>query len=85
MAQNQYYNLKLQAQGRLVVPTAVRTDLHVQEGDEVILVKDEQGYRLTTRAALIEAATGSLAREDGRNLTEELLRNRQQEAEEKGW
>jgi AbrB family transcriptional regulator (stage V sporulation protein T) len=85
MSQTQYYNLKLQAQGRLVVPTAVRADLHVQEGDEVILVKDGQGYRLTTRAALIEAATGSLAREDGRDLVRELLDERQQEARAKGW
>lgn len=85
MSRPQYYNLKLQAQGRLVVPTAVRTELHVQEGDEVILVREEQGYWMTTRAALIEAATGSLAREDGRDLTQELLSERRQEAEEKGW
>jgi len=85
MSQIQYYNLKLQAQGRLVVPTSVRADLQVKEGDEVLLVKDQQGYRLTTRAALIETATGSLARDDGRNLTQELLNERQQQAEEKGW
>lgn len=85
MSQSQYFNLRLQAQGRLVVPTAVRADLQVKEGDEVILVKDEQGYRLTTRAALIEAATGSLARQDGRDLTQELLSERRQEAGEKGW
>lgn len=85
MSQPQYFNLKLQAQGRLVVPTAVRADLQVKEGDEVILVKDDQGYRLTTKAALIEASTGSLLREDGRDLTEELLGERRQQVEEKGW
>lgn len=85
MIQPQYFNLKLQAQGRLVVPTSVRAELGVGEGDEVILLKDDQGYRLTTRAALIEAATGSLFREDGRDLTEELLAGRRQDAGEKGW
>lgn len=85
MSQPQYFHLKLQAQGRLVVPTLVRAELGVGEGDEVILLKDDQGYRLTTRAALIEAATGSLFREDGRDLTQELLAERRQAAEEKGW
>lgn len=85
MTQSQYFHLKLQAQGRLVVPTAVRAELQVGEGDEVILLRDDHGYRLTTRAALIEAATGSLLREDGRDLTQELLTERRQVAEEKGW
>lgn len=85
MSQPQYFNLKLQAQGRLVVPTAVRADLQVKEGDEVILIKDDHGYRLTTKAALIEAATGSLLQEDGRDLTEELLSERRQQVEQKGW
>jgi len=43
------YNLKLQAQGRIVVPTDVRTELGVQEGDELILVKEDFGYRMTSR------------------------------------
>lgn len=85
MTQPQYYNLKLQAQGRLVVPTSVRAELQISEGDEVILVKDEQGFRLTTRAALIQAALGSLAREDGRDFTQELLDDRRAEAERQGW
>lgn len=85
MTQSQYYNLKLQAQGRLVVPTSVRAELQISEGDEVILVKDEQGFRLTTRATLIQTALGSLAREDGRDFTQELLDDRRAEAERQGW
>jgi len=85
MLKNQYYNLKLQAQGRLVVPTPVRAELQVAEGDEMILVKDDTGFRLTTRALLIQAALGSLAREDGRDFTQELLDDRRAEAEHKGW
>ena len=85
MTQPQYYDLKLQAQGRLVVPNAVRAELKVKEGDSLLLVRDENGYRLTTREALLEAAFGSLARDDGRDLTEEFLSDRRQEAQEKGW
>ena len=85
MTQPQYFTLKLQVQGRLVVPTSVRNDLNVQEGDEVILIKDDQGYHLTTRLTLLEKALGSLARDDGRDLTAELLQDRHTEAEGKGW
>lgn len=85
MTAHQYYDLKIQAQGRLVVPQAVRTELGVQEGDVVLLIKDEQGFRLTTRDALIAAALGSLARDDGRDMTQELLDERRAEARSKGW
>ena len=37
------------------------------------------------RAELIDAATGSLARDDGRDMTQELLDERRAEARAKGW
>ena len=37
------------------------------------------------RARLIDAATGSLARDDGRDMTQELLDERRAEARDKGW
>ena len=85
MTAQQHYDLKLQTQGRVVVPQAVRADLGVQEGDDLLLIKTEHGYELTTRKALIQAATGLLARDDGRDMTEELLAERRQEAQNKGW
>ena len=69
----------------MVVPQAVRVDLKVQEGDDLLLIKTEHGYELTTRKALLQAATGLLARDDGRDMTEELLAERRQEAHNKGW
>lgn len=80
-----YYDAKLQAQGRVVVPQAIRTELGVQEGDDLIFLKTERGVELTTRAALIDAATGILSRQDGRDMTAELLAERHAEASEKGW
>lgn len=85
MTAKQYYPLKLQAQGRVVVPQAVRSELGVQEGDDLLLVKTEQGFQLTTREALLKAALGSLARDDGRDMTQELLDERRAEARAKGW
>ena len=85
MTAQRHYDLKLQAQGRVVVPQAVRADLNVQEGDDLLLIKTEHGYELTTRKALIQAATGLLARDDGRDMTAELLAERRQEAHNKGW
>jgi AbrB family transcriptional regulator, stage V sporulation protein T len=85
MTAKQYYPLKLQAQGRVVVPQAVRSELGVQEGDDLLLVRNGQGFQLTTREALLEAALGSLARDDGRDMTQELLDERRAEAKAKGW
>lgn len=85
MTAKPHYDLKLQAQGRVVVPQAVRTDLGVREGDDLLLVKTDDGYRLTTRQALLRAAVGMLARDDGRDMTQELLDERRQEAQAKGW
>lgn len=81
------YNLKLQAQGRIVVPTDVRTELGVQEGDELILVKEEYGYRLTSRRLLAESLYGSLNKVEGdeRDFTQELLDDRKAEAQGKDW
>ncbi len=85
MERPKFYELKLQAQGYLSIPDAVCAELSVQEGDELLLVRDEGGYRLTTRNALLETVIGSLARDDGRDLTEEFLEDRREEAREKGW
>lgn len=81
------YNLKLQAQGRIVVPTDVRTELGIQEGDELILVKEDFGYRMTSRRLLAESLYGSLqkAEDDFLDFTQELLDDRKAEADRKSW
>ncbi len=81
------YHLKLQAQGRIVVPTDVRADLGVTEGDELILVKEQYGYRMTSRRLLAESLYGSLKKSDETegDFTRQLLDDRKAEAEGKGW
>lgn len=54
-------------------------------GSDLLLMRDASGLRLKTRDALIEAVLGSLARDDGRDLTEEFLAERRAEARAKGW
>lgn len=76
---------QLGVKGRLVVPQSVRSRLHVQEGDTLLFIEEQGGVRVTTRAALIEELAGSLAEDDGRDFTEELLQERREEARrEKG-
>ncbi|TSA84703.1 AbrB/MazE/SpoVT family DNA-binding domain-containing protein [Deinococcus detaillensis] len=82
------YNLKIQAQGRVVVPADVRTELGVKEGDDLILLKDEGGYRLTSRRLLVRSLRGIVKKTgeaEGRDLTGELLGDRRAEAAQKGW
>lgn len=81
------YHLKIQAQGRVVVPNDVRTELGLSEGDELILLKEEHGYRMTSRRLLAESLYGSLAKAEpeDRDLTQELLDERKAEAARKDW
>jgi AbrB family transcriptional regulator, stage V sporulation protein T len=82
------YHLKVQAQGRVVVPSDVRADLGVHEGDELILLKEAHRYRLTSRRQLVQELAGSLQKTGsaiGRDLTQELLDDRREEAGKKGW
>lgn len=85
MTASNAYTLKVQAQGRVVVPVDVRTELGVQEGDDLILLKEAHGYRLTSRRALVLELRGSLKSPPGVDLTQELLDDRRAEAARKGW
>lgn len=79
------YQLKVQAQGRVVLPSAVRADLQVEEGDEVILLKTESGYQVTSRALLAQSLLGILKPSTARDYTQELLDERRTEVEQRGW
>lgn len=79
------YTLTLEAEGRVEVPGDVRAELGVQEGDDLILLRDDQGYRLTSRRALALELKGSLKNPLGIDLTQELLDERRAEAARKGW
>ena len=77
--------VELGTNARLVIPLEVRQALHCQPGDKIIFLVNDAGVQLTTRRALAERLHGSLAANDGRDLTDELLEDRQREAASKRW
>jgi AbrB family looped-hinge helix DNA binding protein len=72
----------VQEGGRLVIPAAYRKALGIKPGDEVILVIEDGGIKIvSTRQAVARAQT--LLRRyipKGRNLSEELIQERREEA-----
>jgi AbrB family looped-hinge helix DNA binding protein len=52
-AERQVYNLKVDASGRIVLPSQTRERLHIAGGDTVIIVEDETGVHLKTRDQLL--------------------------------
>ena len=66
--------------GRTIVPQAVRRALKVGEGDVILYLETPEGILLTTRQALIDRLTGAFARDDGFDLTRELVEDRRAEA-----
>jgi AbrB family looped-hinge helix DNA binding protein len=77
--------MELGENGRVVIPKEVRQTLGLQTGDKVTFIVEGGEVKLTTRAALVKKLSGSFATNDGRNLTRELLDERREEAERKGW
>lgn len=56
-----------------------------QERDWASFDQEAEALSQAERQALIERAAGSLARDDGRDMTQELLDERRVEAEDKDW
>lgn len=66
---------------RAILPRGVRDALGVGEGDILLYVVDGKQVRLTTKHLLAQELYGSLAEEDGRDFTQELLDERRAEAQ----
>lgn len=76
----QVYSGQLGPKYRAILPRGVRDALEVAEGDTLLYVVDGKQVRLTTRQQLAQELYGSLAEEDGRDFTQELLDERHAEA-----
>ncbi|MGB6131993.1 MAG: AbrB/MazE/SpoVT family DNA-binding domain-containing protein [Acidobacteriaceae bacterium] len=74
--------LRLAENGRVVIPAEVRRELGVESGGEIILERQENGYRLTTRRQRIEEAQRYLRRfiKPGASLVDELIAERREAA-----
>ncbi len=74
--QLEVYTGQLGPKYRAILPRAVRDALCVQEGDTLMYVVEGEQVRLTTQRQLAEELHGSLAKDDGRDFTGELLAER---------
>ena len=78
----QDFKTKLGKGGRIVIPTEYRRELGVEPGDEIILHLDEEGLRLYTPAQAAARSQALVRRyvPEERNLSEELISERREEA-----
>ncbi len=69
------------AQGRIVLPAAVREAAHLKSGDELIVVVEEGAIRLLTPAQAIREVQAAFRKyiRPGRSLSRELIRERREE------
>jgi AbrB family looped-hinge helix DNA binding protein len=74
--------LQLAENGRVVIPAQVRRHLGVESGGEIILERQESGYRLTTRRQRIAEAQQYLRRyvKPGASMVDELIAERREAA-----
>lgn len=74
--------LRLAENGRVVIPAQVRKELGVESGGEIILQREENGYRLSTRRQRIEEARRYLRRhaKPGGSVVEEFIAERREAA-----
>ena len=71
--------------GQTVIPVEYRRALGINPGDELIATLEGDHVVLVTRHALAKRLRGSLKANDGRDLTQELLEERQIEVKNKGF
>jgi bifunctional DNA-binding transcriptional regulator/antitoxin component of YhaV-PrlF toxin-antitoxin module len=72
---------KLEPSGRLLIPAALRQKLNLVPGAEMIIEEDEGILHIHTRQAAIRKVQQYFAQFDnGRSMSEELLKERKAEA-----
>src|SRR4051794_24211775 len=76
--QGEPYKVRVAAGGRIVIPAGVRHELGIKEGEEVLLSRRDDGYRITTSRDAIRRAQDLFARvkEPGEGVVDEFLRER---------
>ncbi len=73
---------KLNANGRVVIPAAVRRALDFRPGDELVMRVEDGELRLSTRRQALARARRMIRRyiPDGEDLTQSLIDDRRKEA-----
>jgi AbrB family looped-hinge helix DNA binding protein len=76
------YRARLDSSGRIVLPASVRERLGVSDGDSVLVVEEDHGYRIETAGQALQEAQAYFASlvPPSVSLVDELLQERRQEA-----
>lgn len=75
-------DVKLNAQGRVVVPAAFRRALGFKPGDELIMYVEDGGLRIDTADNILRRLQDEFARSAGdKDVVELLLQQRREEAQ----
>lgn len=76
------YKIRVAAGGRIVIPAEVRQELGIKEGEDILLAKGQDGYRLTTYREAIRRAQDLFSRtkKPDEMVVDEFLRERHDEA-----
>jgi AbrB family looped-hinge helix DNA binding protein len=79
---NEEARLKVNENGRVVIPSAIRTALGIDVGDELIARVEDDELRITTVKRQIERAQRLVRKyvKPGRSLVDELIAERRREA-----
>jgi AbrB family looped-hinge helix DNA binding protein len=76
------WQTKIDSSGRIVLPAEARAELGLERGDEVVLVRDDDGLHVKTPAQLtmeVQAYFAALWPSE-RDVAAELIRERREEA-----
>ncbi len=81
--EQQVYNLKVDASGRIVLPSEARERHHIAGGDTVIVVEDDAGLHIKTQDQLIAEVQAHFSKFVPPDvlLSEEVLQDRRAEHE----
>jgi AbrB family looped-hinge helix DNA binding protein len=78
----EFIRSKVADAGRVVIPAELRKEFGLEEGADVVFSRDERGIRITPlREAIRQAQAYFSSLAPGVSLSEELLRDRREEAQ----
>lgn len=82
MTQNTETRLRVNENGRVVIPASFRKALGINAGDEVVLRLEDDELRITTLKLRLERARRRIRRyvKPGRSLADELIAERREAA-----
>jgi AbrB family looped-hinge helix DNA binding protein len=81
--QEQVYNLKVDASGRIAIPSEARVRRQIASGDTVVVIEDDAGLHIKTRDQLLAEVQAAFAEAVPRGvlLSDEINAERRSDAE----